>query len=119
MRGMRRFTLVPSLRVATSSATGTGLSEAAYFGFAIEKIEYISSPARRACRDAINTMPSAPSWLVLAATLAAVPEMTVICFLKRSPKPTTSAAETAQHKIFERNLDRLVRTGKYENPHIR
>lgn len=35
MRGMRRFTLVPSLSVATSSDTGTGLSETAYFGFAI------------------------------------------------------------------------------------
>src|SRR5262245_57454039 len=40
MRGMRRLTLVPSLRVATSSATGTGLSDTAYFGFAIERNEY-------------------------------------------------------------------------------
>jgi hypothetical protein len=36
MRGTRHPTLVPSLSVATSSATGTGLSDAAYFGFAIE-----------------------------------------------------------------------------------
>src|SRR5947207_11110596 len=35
MRGMRRLTLVPSVRVSTSSDTGTGLSLAAYFGFAI------------------------------------------------------------------------------------
>src|ERR1019366_9831425 len=40
MRGTRRFTLVPSLSVAAGSECGTGLSETAYFGFAIEKPEY-------------------------------------------------------------------------------
>src|SRR5262249_50988146 len=46
MRGMRRFTLVPSLSVATSSATGIGLSEAAYFGLAIAEVEYNRSRRR-------------------------------------------------------------------------
>src|ERR1039457_5387525 len=35
MRGVRSFTLVPSLSVSTNSDTGTGLSGAAYFGVAI------------------------------------------------------------------------------------
>src|ERR1035437_2107305 len=35
MRGVRSFTLVPPLSVSTSSDLGTGLPEAAYFGFAI------------------------------------------------------------------------------------
>src|SRR5262245_51306462 len=35
MRGRRRFTLVPSLSVATSSQTGAGWSETEYLGFAI------------------------------------------------------------------------------------
>ena len=43
MRGVRLLTLVPSLSVATSSATGTGLSETAYFGFAIGRMTSISS----------------------------------------------------------------------------
>src|SRR5690349_11382515 len=48
MRGMRRFTLVPSASVATNSATGMGLSDAAYFGFAIgENDEYIRILSRR------------------------------------------------------------------------
>ena len=42
MRGVRSFTLVPSLSVSTNSETGTGLSEAAYFGFAIMNDEYNS-----------------------------------------------------------------------------
>ena len=46
MRGVRRLTLVPSLSVATSSATGTGLSEAAYFGFAISRMTSISGCPR-------------------------------------------------------------------------
>src|ERR1039457_1149194 len=45
MRGVRRFTLVPSLRVATSSETGTGLSETAYFAFAIGGMTSISGKA--------------------------------------------------------------------------
>jgi len=40
MRGMRRFTLAPSLYVSTSSATGIGFSETAYFGFAMGNHEY-------------------------------------------------------------------------------
>ena len=40
MRGTRRLTLVPSLSVSTNSATGTGLSEAVYLGFAIWRNEY-------------------------------------------------------------------------------
>jgi hypothetical protein len=35
MRAKRRFTLTPPARVATISETGTGLSEAAYFGLAM------------------------------------------------------------------------------------
>jgi hypothetical protein len=42
MRGVRSFTLVPSLSVSTSSDTGTGLSEAAYFGFAIFRMTSIT-----------------------------------------------------------------------------
>jgi hypothetical protein len=37
MRGMRRFTFVPSLNVSTTSETGIALSDTLYFGFAIRQ----------------------------------------------------------------------------------
>jgi hypothetical protein len=41
MRGIRRFTFVPSLSAPTTSATGA-FSTAVYFGFAIRSLEYTS-----------------------------------------------------------------------------
>src|ERR1022692_3061555 len=66
MRGTRRLTLVPSLSVATSSDTGTGLSLTAYFGFAIFGSLPLGAFILKHSRTAVG-------WAILPAFQAAGP----------------------------------------------
>src|ERR1019366_3709643 len=77
MRGMRRLTLVPSLSVSTSSATGAGLSETAYFGFAMSRTTSISG---------------SPGYWTGSTTVGDVcpPIETVTCWLPVSPDGTVA-----------------------------
>src|SRR5437763_379253 len=129
MRGTRRLTLVPSLRVSTSSDTGTGLSLAAYFGFAIFEgatVEHItnrgfSCTAGRDCTHAAHlcdnlefprevAMPARISEAIVLRTYPLKEADLIVSFLTRDQGKLRGVAKRARSPKgrFGASLERLT-----------
>src|SRR5437867_10568559 len=123
MRGTRRFTLVPSLSVVTSSETGTGLSETVYFGLAIGKCRVYQDvplcrrvvPSRHrvaGCGCVTLKLPRVPARVIEAIVLRTYPLKDadlVVSFLTRDQGKLRGVAKRARRpkNAFGSGLERL------------